>query len=211
MNRFVIQVRFTKHGQSRFLSHRELMTAIQRAVRRGNIPVKMSEGFNPRPRISFPTALSLGIESNDEVIYMILSEWITPNDVIKKFQAQLPSGIKIIEVEPVLSTVLPKVEEVEYHIIFNSYKDSPDEHQIARFMEQKQVLIQRTRKEKVQLKDVKKFITNVRKLNDQTLFLGVKFTPEGSVSPEEVLESFGVKLSSAYVRKIKTILNSASV
>ncbi len=209
MTRFIIQVRFTKHGQSRFLSHRELMTTIQRAVRRGNIPVKMSEGFNPRPRISFPTALSLGVESNDEVIYMALYEWITPNEIIRRFQEQLPSGIEITNVEPILSNVLPRVEEVEYHIIFNSQEDIPDESQIARFMGQEKVFIQRTRKEKVQLKDVKKFITKISKLNDKTMFLGVKFTTEGSVSPEEVFESFGVTLSSAHVRKIKTILNGA--
>jgi radical SAM-linked protein len=185
------------------------MTTIQRAVRRGNIPVKMSEGFNPRPRISFPTALSLGVESNDEVIYMALYEWITPNEIIRRFQEQLPSGIEITNVEPILSNVLPRVEEVEYHIIFNSQEDIPDESQIARFMGQEKVFIQRTRKEKVQLKDVKKFITKISKLNDKTMFLGVKFTTEGSVSPEEVFESFGVTLSSAHVRKIKTILNGA--
>ncbi|MDQ7779636.1 MAG: TIGR03936 family radical SAM-associated protein, partial [Planctomycetota bacterium] len=54
-------MRLAKTGKLRFISHHDLMRTIERAVRRSGIPVECSEGFNPRPRISYPTALALGI------------------------------------------------------------------------------------------------------------------------------------------------------
>ncbi|MEK7852195.1 MAG: TIGR03936 family radical SAM-associated protein, partial [Planctomycetota bacterium] len=44
-----IRVRFTKLGDIRFISHHDLMKVFERAIRRANIPVSMTQGFNPHP------------------------------------------------------------------------------------------------------------------------------------------------------------------
>ena len=68
MNIFSYRIRFTKTGRMRFLSHHDLMRLFERALRRTGLPLRMTEGYNPHPIISFPTALGLGIESLDEVL-----------------------------------------------------------------------------------------------------------------------------------------------
>ncbi len=63
-----LRIAFCKHGKVRFTSHRDLARIWERALRRSELPVAYSEGFNPRPKLSFGLALSTGHESNGEYI-----------------------------------------------------------------------------------------------------------------------------------------------
>ena len=62
------RVRFTKLGKIRFLSHRDLARIWERGLRRAGVRVAYSEGFSPRPRLSFGLALSTGYESLGEYL-----------------------------------------------------------------------------------------------------------------------------------------------
>jgi len=62
------RVRFTKLGKIRFLSHRDLARVWERGLRRAGVRVAYSEGFSPRPRLSFGLALSTGYESLGEYL-----------------------------------------------------------------------------------------------------------------------------------------------
>lgn len=61
-------MRFTKLGKIRFLSHRDLARVWERGLRRSGVRVAYSEGFSPRPRLSFGLALSTGYESLGEYL-----------------------------------------------------------------------------------------------------------------------------------------------
>ena len=66
-------VKFRIWGNLRFLSHAETMSVFQRACVRAGIPVRHSEGFNPRPRMSLPLPRSVGVESDDELLVLVVS------------------------------------------------------------------------------------------------------------------------------------------
>jgi len=61
--------------------------------------MKMSEGFNPHPKLSIKRALKLGLESEHEEASIILRESIEPQDFRERLQKQLPEGIFIKYVE----------------------------------------------------------------------------------------------------------------
>lgn len=71
------------------------MAAMERACRRGRIPVAMTEGFNPRPRIGFPLALGVGIAGLNEVMDMQLAEWTNPVRLAERLDRGLPEGLSI--------------------------------------------------------------------------------------------------------------------
>lgn len=79
----------------RFISHLDLMRLFQRALRRAGLPVKMSEGFSPHPKISFKRALKLGLESDNEEASFCINGWIKPDDFKEGFSRQLPEGVTI--------------------------------------------------------------------------------------------------------------------
>jgi radical SAM-linked protein len=92
-----INITFTKKGLMKYISHLDLMRLFMRALRRAELPIKMTEGFNPHPKISIKRALKLGLESESEEATFVLREPISPQDFKQRLQKQLPEGIFIKE------------------------------------------------------------------------------------------------------------------
>lgn len=88
---------FTKKGAMKFISHLDLMRLFARAVRRAELPIKMTEGFSPHPKISLKRALKLGVESESEEAVFAFREPVGLEDFKHKLQEQLPEGIYIRE------------------------------------------------------------------------------------------------------------------
>jgi len=90
---------FSKTGLMRYISHLDLMRLFMRAMRRAQLPLKMTEGFSPHPKLSFKRALKLGIESQNEEASIVLKFPVTPEDFKDRLQKQLPEGIEIKDVQ----------------------------------------------------------------------------------------------------------------
>jgi radical SAM-linked protein len=63
-----VRIRFSKLGKVKFTSHRDVARIWERGLRRAGLPVSYTEGFSPRPRLSFGLALSTGHESFGEYL-----------------------------------------------------------------------------------------------------------------------------------------------
>ena len=79
-----IEVRFSKIGEMRYISRLDLMRLFRRTIRRANIPVLVTRGFTPHLKISIKRALKLGLESDEEIAYFYLENYIKPGELIKK-------------------------------------------------------------------------------------------------------------------------------
>ena len=62
------RIRFAKIGRAAFLGHLDLVRLLSRSFRRADLPIAMTRGFSPKPRISFGPALGLGVPSLGEVM-----------------------------------------------------------------------------------------------------------------------------------------------
>lgn len=89
------RVRYDKRGKVRFLSHRDLARVWERSLRRAGIKVAYSEGFSPRPRLSFGLALSTGYESLGEYLDIDLhpDAGVAIEDLPGAVTPHLPVGI----------------------------------------------------------------------------------------------------------------------
>jgi len=83
----------------KYIGHLDLMRLLMRAMRRAGLPLKMSEGFSPRPKLSFKRALKFGLESEQEEASIVLRLPVKEDEFKDKLQGQLPSGIEIKYVE----------------------------------------------------------------------------------------------------------------
>ena len=92
-----VRVRFAKKGRMRFISHLDVIRLFYRALRRAQLPITISKGFNPRPRISVIPALKLGKESDSLELTVRLDEWVKPSLFKERLQEQLPEGIELKE------------------------------------------------------------------------------------------------------------------
>jgi len=62
------RIRFAKVGRAAFLGHLDLVRLLARSFRRADLPLAMTRGFSPKPRISFGPALGLGVPSLGELM-----------------------------------------------------------------------------------------------------------------------------------------------
>lgn len=90
---------FSKKGDMKYISHLDLMRLFMRAMRRAELPLKMTEGFSPHPKLSIKRALKLGVESDNEEARIDLNQPVAPQEFSARLQAQLPEGIQIKNVK----------------------------------------------------------------------------------------------------------------
>ncbi|MDO8683306.1 MAG: TIGR03936 family radical SAM-associated protein [Armatimonadota bacterium] len=92
---------YKKSSSARWLSHLDLIRTLERAIRRAQTPVEFSQGFNPRPRLSFGPALPLGATSDAELIVLRLDNPIEPSELMERLNTQLPEGIRVTDAKSV--------------------------------------------------------------------------------------------------------------
>ena len=94
-----IRATFSKSGDMRLISHLDLMRLFSRALRRADLPVRITKGFSPHLKISIKRALKLGIESENEELDVYAAERIEQNFFMESLNKSLPNGIRIKRVE----------------------------------------------------------------------------------------------------------------
>ena len=94
-----LRLRFCKQGDLRWISHRDLARMLERLVRRAGLVLRMSEGFHPKPKMAFPSALALGIAGQAEVMELELARPADPREVATRLNAQAPPGLRVSQVQ----------------------------------------------------------------------------------------------------------------
>jgi len=93
------RVRFAKTGLLRWTSHRDLARLWERLLRRAQLRLSMTEGFHPKPRIGFPSALALGISGLDEVVELELAEPLAAEELLRRLSRDEQPGLHITRVQ----------------------------------------------------------------------------------------------------------------
>ena len=83
---------FSKMGDARWLSHRQLMDALERMVRAAGLPVRYTEGFNPHIRLSMGPALPVGYEGRAETFDVDCTAPLSEHHLARA-NALLPNGV----------------------------------------------------------------------------------------------------------------------
>ena len=95
-----LRFRFTKDGKESFIGHLDTLRLLERACRRASLPVSMTRSpYSSRPRISTAMALPLGASSEAEMMEIVLTERMNPEDVRARLAEELPAGMRLTEVE----------------------------------------------------------------------------------------------------------------
>src|SRR3989442_2947008 len=94
-------IRFRKAGDLRLVSHHDLMHCFERMLRRAELPVLHSHGFNPRPKLVFAQSLALGIVGCAEVAELELDGSLCADDVYERLARQCPPGLEILSVRAI--------------------------------------------------------------------------------------------------------------
>jgi radical SAM-linked protein len=176
------------------VSHHDLMRCLERALRRAELPMATSQGFNPRPRVVFAQALGLGIEGRREVVELELSEPLEPAEVLRRLAAVSPPGLDFLEAEDPGPGRAPQPEAADYRLALPPDRAEEARRSVADLLAAPSRPFLRRRPDRDREIDLRPFVSNAE-VDDQgtTLSFRLKIDPGGSARPEEVVETLGLR------------------
>ncbi|NLS44460.1 MAG: DUF2344 domain-containing protein [Firmicutes bacterium] len=117
------RIRITKTGITKYMSHLDFIRTVERSARRAGLPLTLSGGFNPRPRMSFSPALPVGVSSHSEFVDLFLKESVDIDVASWKLNKSFPSGIRVIAsriLSPNVSALSAVIEAASYRLALHA-------------------------------------------------------------------------------------------
>jgi len=209
-----IRMFFEKKEPAIYVSHLDLMRCFERCIRRAGIPLWYTEGFNPRPFLTFALPLSLGYESEAEYMDFRLTEEMDLKEVAAILNQNMPEGISVTKVE----TPICKFAEIcsaEYQVTLRAESDAETlKAQIEVFLSSDRIEVVKKTKRGTQTVDLKPDIQLLSlAVQDQSVVCSVRL-PAGSeknYNPsllfDELISRNGVKTEYQVLRKAVYVTN----
>ncbi len=188
-----VRLRFAKRGDLRMVSHHDLMRCLERALRRAEVPMALSQGFNPRPKVVFPLALALGIEGRREVVEVELSEPMEPAELLRRLADQSPPGLDWLEAEALGPGRAAQAGAVRYLLEIPADRRDVARQALSTFLAAASWPYSRHRPDRTVEADLRPFVLGADLDAAGILHLRLKMTPNGSARPEEVVEALGLR------------------
>jgi radical SAM-linked protein len=189
-----VRLRFAKRGDLRLVSHHDLLRCLERMLRRAGVPMALTRGFNPRPRITFALALGLGIEARSEVVDLELAEPCAPLEVMARLQAVAPAGFDWLEAQALPPEAgPPRPLSVEYRLPIAAAQCNQARAALGAFLESETWPLLRRRPSGESTFDLRPHVVAAELPEDGLLRFRLKVAPDGSARPEEVLEALGLR------------------
>lgn len=95
-------IKYSKDSEIKFVAHLDLMRTIQKVIKRSELPIEYSKGFNPHMAVSIAQPLSVGAHSNGEYMDVVLSIELEEKYIMDKMNENTPRGIEILDVVKVI-------------------------------------------------------------------------------------------------------------
>jgi radical SAM-linked protein len=183
-----LKISFSKRGPAKYFGHLELVKIFLRAISRAGIPIKFSEGFHPKPKISFEDPLPVGLESLTENFYLFLRGDVKPERIVDPLNKHLPTGLNVLDCQVVPATAVSKELPSATYLV--TKKDGFfDEKDLKYFINKREVIVTRTGpKRKTRKIDLKEMVLQIDLPAPNRLKMTLRTEPGRTVRPFEVIE-----------------------
>ncbi len=189
-----VRLRFAKRGDLRLVSHHDLLRCLERMLRRAQVPIAQTQGYNPRPKITFALALGLGIESLCEVVDLELASEVDPCELLDRLKAVAPAGFDWALASPVpQNTRSPRPRAAEYSFPVSEDRRAAARVALDRLLESQTWPITRKRPERESVFDLRANLIGADLTPEGLLQFRLKVASDGSARPEELLEALALR------------------
>jgi radical SAM-linked protein len=195
-----LRFRFGKLDSAIFLGHGDMIRELPRMLRRAGLRLKYSEGFHPKPELSFAPALSLGIPSLDEYFDAEVIDPPPIAEVLPRLALEQNTGIwfrgaaRLGKADPGLSKL---VRSAHYALLIPSPTvealggESQLEQRIAEFMTRETAMVERRKEKSTSQIDARRFVERFQMANEATIAAAALFTHAVSCTVCDLVVSLG--------------------
>lgn len=194
------RVYFDKFGEMKFISHLDLLRFFDRLLKKSQIPVKYSQGFHPRPKMSFGSPVSLGTEAYDELMDFELESPMSNEEVFERLNNSNVVGFRVNKVEEV-----PRKSSImeEYTVMIYEIEGSKEDiSKLEELLNRDEIVEVKEKKGKVVTRDLKVRIKSFKRETN-------KITMEIiNTSPNSYLELVGIEQQDVKIKRCGYKINS---
>lgn len=186
------RIKFTKEDLVKFVPHLDLLRLYQRAIRRADLPIAYSNGFNPHQQMSFAQPLSVGWTSICEYMDIETTCIVDIDDFINSINECLPDGTKVIDMrklEDGEKNSMASVEAALYYITldnlnFNLY------NLMEKFLNKGELIIEKKSKHLLKQVDIKQDIFKLEIIGNDMLSAFIAAGSNRNLKPDLLVKCF---------------------
>jgi radical SAM-linked protein len=190
-----MRIRYSKEEQACLLSHHEVQAALVRWLRRSNLPLVYSEGFNQRVRIETGIPTAVGMISLQEYVDVLLDAYFPIADRADALERTAPPGLRFlaaIDIPPESPSLMGQPLILRYEYAWLPAADVDAEQiktSLTSFLALPALMVKRENSKSHAPKDVRKYVLTARVTTRTPLrvHVGVFFDQSGTIRMDEVV------------------------
>lgn len=209
---FRVLLTLKKDASVKYISHLDLVKAFECALRRAKVPVAYSEGFNPRPRMSFGTAVGVGVCSDDERFILDLAEPVEPGAIMDSLNGNLPPGLRILSAESVpegMKSPISGLNASDFEITISCSDISAVRQVIVRILGSAEYPVTRVKVAESKVVDIRPFVMSldVTEIDNGFAVIRASFrsTNSGGGRPQDIIQALCDTITDIRVVEIRRI------
>lgn len=187
---FDIRLRFARREPAIWLAHLDMMRTFERSIRRANLPINWSQGFNPRPQMTFALPIGVGMATEDDYLDIQLTEELAPSEVMARLNPCLPTGLEILAAGLVAHSnisLMSLVQAADYRL------QSPGlAVAVARIANTQPLIVEKFSKGRTIDVDIRPLIINLSIVAEDQLVLRVKAGSSANLRPDLFLKALEI-------------------
>lgn len=184
---------FDKYEEMKYISHLDLLRVMDRLLRRSGVPIKYSQGFHPRPKISLGNPISLGTEAFNEPMDIELREDMTNEELLEKLNSKELLGFKFIKVKDIdgKKSIVDEYKNMKFEI----KGEGSSLEKFVELLNQDEIILTKEKNGKITSKNLKERIKKYE-YEDGKVTLIVE-----NMSPNSLLTICGIKIEDVEIKK----------
>lgn len=191
---------FAKKKQIKYIGHLDLVLAWERTLRRAQIPLAYSKGFNPQPKIQVASSLPLGTTGSAEIMDIVTTQLVEPGAALECIRPALPEGIELHSVESIplkAPTLQHLLRQAEYRVTLETDLSAEElARRIEALLNAEKIVQTRQRKKQSEEIDLRPWLheLELESVGEGEACLSMRLTAGqfGHLRPEEVLKALGL-------------------
>jgi len=112
-------------GDLRFLSHHDMMRAVERAACRAKLPLRYTQGFNPHPVLSLTCPRPVGVASRDDLLTLRLDQEVQASDLLGRLDRCAPRGMRFLRARVLEGKGGPRILKTHYELALQAHQVEP--------------------------------------------------------------------------------------
>ena len=184
-----VRIFYRKLGRLKFVSHLDMTRFMSRLIAKSQIPIWYTEGFNQHIYMNFALPLSLGFESDYEIMdFRLVEEDYDLTLCLEKIKAVAPPDIEFFSIAEPKSN-MKEIGWADFTLTFEE-NDSSLLQEIEKFLSKESIICEKVgKKKKVKQIDLIPKIKSFA-INENELTLRLVAGTEDNLNPSLVMSTF---------------------